>query len=210
VTNLRSRARSGNVGEWDAVYRHGGLPPWEIEAAQPAFVNLADAGAFHSPILDIGCGTGENALMLAARGHDVVGVDLAPSAIERARTKARERGLTARFEVGNALELDRIGFNQPFAAAIDSGCFHVFATDAEVARYVSGAHSVLAPGATLHLMCFSDAEPGTWGPRRVSEAELREAFADGWAIESIEPTFFATRAEVGGRAHAWLAHVVRV
>lgn len=210
MTNLRGRSASGTVDQWDAVYRDDGKPPWEIEAPQPAFVALAESGALRSPVLDVGCGTGENALMLAERGLEVLGVDLAPSAIERARAKAHERGLTAGFEVGDALALDQTVGDRRFATAIDSGCFHVFATDDEVARYVASLHEVLEPGAVLHLMCFSEAQPGTCGPRRISQAELRTAFADGWRIESIEPAVFITRGDFGGRAHAWLARFTRL
>lgn len=210
MTNLRGRSASGSVDRWDAVYRDGGLPPWEIESPQPAFVALADGGALRSPVLDVGCGTGENALMLAHRGLEVLGLDFAPSAIARARAKAAERGVAVTFEVGDALALDRLGLGRQYASAIDSGCFHIFATDREVARYVASLHAVLEPGAALHLMCFSDAQSGTCGPRRISQGELRDAFADGWRIESIDPAFFITRNDFGGRAHAWIARITRL
>lgn len=69
---------------------------------------------------------------------------------------------------------------------IDSGLFHVFSDD-ERKKYVSGLATVLKPGGRLFLMCFSDEQPGTFGPRRVSKKELHDAFAEGWTIESIEP-----------------------
>jgi cyclopropane fatty-acyl-phospholipid synthase-like methyltransferase len=78
-----------------------------------------------------------------------------------------------------------------FDSVIDSGLFHVF-NDGDRKRYVEGLATVLKPGGKLFLMCFSDEEPGTQGPRRVSRQELHDAFGQGWAIESIEPT----RAEV--------------
>ena len=46
---------------------------------------------------------------------------------------------------------------------------------------------MLEPGGRLFLMCFSDEEPGTEGPRRVSRQELYDAFAHGWEVESIQP-----------------------
>jgi hypothetical protein len=46
---------------------------------------------------------------------------------------------------------------------------------------------VLEPDGRLILMCFSDEEPGTEGPRRVSRQELYDAFADGWEVESVQP-----------------------
>jgi cyclopropane fatty-acyl-phospholipid synthase-like methyltransferase len=136
-----------------------------------------------------------------------VGVDIAPSAIARAQGKAAERGLEATFLVGDVLALESIG--RHFRTVIDSGVFHVFRTDDEIARYVAGLHAVLEPEGTLHLMCFSEHEPDWGGPRRVSQRELRAAFADGWQVESIEPASF--EANVGaGAARAWLARIVRL
>src|SRR5262245_49441360 len=88
--------KAGEVG-----FRHEDLyvspPPWDIGRPQPAFQSLADAGALKGRVLDVGCGTGEHALMAAALGLDATGVDLATNALAAAERKARERGLTARF-----------------------------------------------------------------------------------------------------------------
>jgi len=70
-----------------------GVPPWDIGRPQREVLELADAGTFRSPVLDAGCGTGENALALAARGLEVVGLDASPRAIGKAMDKARERHL---------------------------------------------------------------------------------------------------------------------
>jgi SAM-dependent methyltransferase len=193
------------ASQWDDVYRQGGAP-WDIGRPQPAFVRLADAGEISSPVLDSGCGTGEHALMLAERGFEVLGVDVAPTAIDLAREKARQRGLSVVFEVGDVLALDRLG--RQFATMMDSGVFHTF-VDADRPRYVSSLASVLEPGGVLHLLCFSEHTPGTFGPRRVTQTELRESFADGWVIERIEPERFEVRESFGTRPHAWLARIVR-
>ena len=72
-------------------------PPWDIGRPQRAFVETADrvAGA----VLDAGCGTGENALFFAERGHPVLGIDFLELFIQEARRKARERGLQDRKSV---------------------------------------------------------------------------------------------------------------
>ncbi len=80
-------------------------------------------------------------------------------------------------------------WGERFDNVIDCGLFHVFSDD-DRKRYVAGLAAVLRPGGRLFLLCFSDAEPGTQGPRRVSEAELRSAFAGGWAVESVRPARF--------------------
>jgi cyclopropane fatty-acyl-phospholipid synthase-like methyltransferase len=192
---------------WDASYTAETPPPWDIGKSQPAFVRLADSGLLAGQVLDAGCGTGENALLAASHGAKATGVDLSPTAIDRARAKAAERGLEARFDVADALDLRHVG--SAFDVIIDSGVFHVF-SDEERPRYVSSLAGVLRPGGTLYLMCFSDRQPGDWGPRRVREDELRASFTDGWAVQSITADTFEIR-PMGGATHAeaWLAVITR-
>src|ERR1700729_3980451 len=149
--------------EWDASYTADTPARWEIGRPQPAFVRLADEGRLTGRLLDAGCGTGENALLAASRGADVSGIDIAPTAIERARAKASERGLTVRFEVADAIDLGRLSLTVD--TVIDSGVFHVFGDD-DRSRYVASLAAVLRPAGACYLMCFSDRQPGNWGPRR--------------------------------------------
>jgi SAM-dependent methyltransferase len=188
---------------WDESYTGSTPAPWDIGRPQPAFVRLADEGLLRGRLLDSGCGTGENTLMAAARGAEAVGVDVAAPAIERARAKAAERGVAARFEVADALDLGRLGLT--FDTIIDSGVFHVFDDD-DRARYVASLASVLEPGGSCYLMCFSDRQPGDWGPRRVRRDELIDAFSDGWTIDSITADTFDVNPVMGtDTVQAWLA-----
>ncbi len=126
--------------QWDASYTADTPAPWDIGRPQPAFARLADEGRLTGRLLDAGCGTGENALLAASRGADVTGIDVAPTAIARARAKASERGLTARFEVADALDLGRLSLTAD--TVIDSGVFHVFG-DEDRTRYVASLAAVL-------------------------------------------------------------------
>lgn len=166
---------------------------------------LADEGAFRGRVLDAGCGTGENALALAARGLDVWGVDEAQTAIEQARAKAGSRRLEATFVVADVLGLGVLG--RAFPTVLDCGLFHTFDDD-DRARYVESLAAVVPTAGTLHLLCFSDAVPGNGGPRHVSDAEIRESFRDGWRVVGIEPERYVTRMDDEGRP-AWLATVER-
>ncbi len=186
------------IALFETMYASGEVP-WDTGGPQPALVELADRGLLAGRVIDVGCGTGENALMLAARGCEVVGIDPVDRAIRAARKKARARGLQATFLVANALEM--ASPDPPFDAAVDSGVFHVF-SDADRPRYVAFLHRALRPGGRLALMCFSELEPGDQGPRRVSRPELEAAFADGWTIESLERTRFEHRVEPG-YAQGW-------
>ena len=195
--------------EWDASYTADAPAPWDIGRPQPAFVRLADEGRLTGRLLDAGCGTGENALLAASRGADVTGIDVAPAAIARARAKASERGLTARFDVADALGLGRLSLSLSLDTVIDSGVFHVFGDD-DRARYVASLAAVLRPAGACYLMCFSDRQPGTWGPRRIRADELRAAFSGGWAVESITADTFQINPMDGTtQVQAWLAAIRR-
>jgi SAM-dependent methyltransferase len=197
---------------WDWAYGEGGQAPWDIGRPQPAFLRLADGGLLAGRVLDAGCGTGEHTLLAASAGADAVGIDLSALAIERAREKAAARGVKARFEVASALHLADLGLTCD--TVIDSGLFHVFDDD-DRATYVESLASVLRPGGTCYLMCFSDRQPGTVGPRRVTQQELRAAFTDGWAVRSVVAAAFDLQPSFAGMfgadsAAAWLATIERV
>jgi SAM-dependent methyltransferase len=193
---------------WDASYAGSAPPPWDVGQPQPAFVRLAERGLLTGQVLDAGCGTGEQTLLAASSGAEALGVDVSPLAVEQARGKAAARGIKARFEVADALLLGDLGLS--FDTIIDSGLFHVF-DDESRARYVASLASVLRPGGHLYLMCFSDRQPGTFGPRRVSQDELRAAFGDGWTIIAIEADTFEINlgAFPTTTAQAWLATIGR-
>jgi len=191
---------------WDTAYE-GSPAPWDIGRPQPAFVRLAEAGLLSGRLLDAGCGTGEHVLLAAAHGADAMGVDLSGLAIEKARAKAAERGLIARFEVADALYLERLG--ERFGTVIDSGLFHVF-DDADRPRYVTSLAAVIEPGGIYYMMCFSDSQPGVWGPRRVREEEIRAAFTDGWEVVSLTRDQFSINPIQGTSvAQAWQAVIRR-
>lgn len=190
---------------FDDVYREG-TAPWDIGRPQPEIVRLAEEGAIVGDVVDLGCGTGENALYLAGLGRRVLGLDGSPEAIARARAKAAERRLDVPFVVGDALDLGRL--RRRFETGIDCGLFHTLA-DGDRRRYAHSLEEVLSPGSVLHLLCFSDEEPPGPGPRRVSEDEIREAFRSIFALTRIRAGRFESRIHPGG-ARAWVATLTRI
>jgi len=191
------------VEDFDALY--AGTPPWDIGRPQPAFLELAQEGVLRGRVLDVGCGTGEHALMAAGLGLAATGIDAAPTAIAIAEGKARDRGLTIRFLVWDALHLAALG--EQFDTVLDSGLFHVF-DDAARARFVDSLRVVIPPGGRYHLLCFSDRQPGGFGPRRVTQDEIRTGFGEGWQVDSIEATTMDITIDPNG-VLAWRAAITR-
>lgn len=197
---------------FNAMYQSEEGAPWDIPGPQQPFVELEKAGKIGSSVLDLGCGTGENALFLASKGHEVWGIDFVATAIDRAKAKARQRNLNVHFEVGDALSLDR--GSRTFDTVTDCGLFHTF-SDEDRPRYVSSLANVVRPGGHVFILCFSDEEPPGQGPRRITREEIRAAFHDGWKVEDIQPARFAatnhpeSRTFSPGGPKAWLVTVAR-
>ncbi|MCM6773727.1 class I SAM-dependent methyltransferase [Nocardia sp. CDC159] len=212
---------------WNTVYDND-TAPWVIGAPQPAIMAVADQGLIRGRVLDPGCGAGEHTIALTRLGYDVLGVDLAPSAIAYARRNAEAKGVPgARFEVADAV---RIGADPEYAArfglfdtVVDSALFHIFLDDPGTrAAYVRSLHTLLRPGGVLHLLALSDAEPG-FGPR-ISDTMIRESFTEGWDLEELRPSHYTGRitdtvaedsqgldvaADGTVRVSAWLARIRR-
>lgn len=203
------------TGAWDIAYAEGGVPTWDLGRPQPAVIRLAESGTFGpagATILDAGCGTGENALLLAARGHRVVGVDIAWEAIQRARAKAAERGIEPApvFVVGDVLAAPAAGgAKEQFDVALDVGLFHALG-DEEGPRYATRLAAAVRPGGRAFIVCWSDRNPFGIGPRRVTRRELRSTFraSAGWRVDAIEAEELASRLP-GRVVHAWLARLTR-
>ena len=138
--------------DWNAHYASGQIP-WDSDQPDPALVAMVEAGTIPAGrTLDVGCGTGTNALWLAAHGFDTLGIDLSPLAIDRARARMGDGGIACRFEARDFLEAPPQGL---FDFVFDRGCFHVF--DAPEVRAGEGLLvSWVAPGvedvSRIHLV----------------------------------------------------------
>jgi 2-polyprenyl-3-methyl-5-hydroxy-6-metoxy-1,4-benzoquinol methylase len=183
-----------------------GSPPWDIGRPQREFVRIEESGEISGDVLDVGCGNGDNALYLAGRGHKVWAVDAIPLAIESARKKAEERGLAVTFLVKDALHLHEIG--RTFDTVIDSGLFHTL-SDPDRPRFVVNLSRVLKQDGSYFMLAFSDLEPAGYGPRRVTQQEIRATFSDGWKVNWIRAAVFESNTRPDG-SKAWMSSVTRL
>lgn len=208
MTKARALGTSSvEADRWDEKYHRAHPPPWEIGRPQSVVVELAAAGLLSGRVLDLGCGTGEHSILAAEHGAQVLGVDISPQAVKRAAEKARGRQVQARFEVADALRLDLL--DEVFDVVIDSGMFHFFDADKR-SLYASSLANVVPVGGVVYVTCISDRQEGDWGPRRVSEAEIRDTFATGWMIEELKECLRERRSDLETPAKAWLASIRRI
>ena len=148
--------------------------PWVIGEPQPAIVELERTGVIHSKVLDVGCGAGEHTILLTRLGYDVLGIDYSPSAIDQARDNAATKGVDARFDVGDAMNLPDV---PAYDTIIDSALFHIF-DDADRPRYVRSLHAACRPGALVHVLALSRR------PRRLAEHPAVVGVGDG-AVDAV-------------------------
>jgi SAM-dependent methyltransferase len=92
-----------------------------------------------------------------------------------------------------------------FSTATDSGLYHVL-SDEDRPVFVNALANVLSPGGRYFMLCFSDLEPGGYGPRRITQGEIRDSFREGWTINYIRPATFESRTRAEG-PRAWLSSI---
>lgn len=199
----------------------GKVQPWDIGKPQPALVSLHQErpDLFASPILDVGCGLGNNAIWLGSVGAEVVAVDVSPEALTECKSRLSATGPingSVDFLECNVLLPDlpeAVASKTPFATIIDSAVFHCIGDGPTRELYVSALHRLLAPGGHLIIHIFSDKNPDPYtGPTRVSEAYLR-SFVNvetGWELGELSTVKYQDNVREAGYAWAWLGIAKRL
>jgi SAM-dependent methyltransferase len=182
---------------WDESYAAGALP-WDTGEPEPLLVEFVAAGRVRPMrTLEIGAGTGTNSIYLAERGFDVVGIDVAPRAVERANAKLDGGALRCRFVTLNFLAASPA--NDPFDFVFDRGCFHVFDEPEERAQFASRVAAALVPGGFwLSIVGSTEGPPREVGPPRRSAREVTLAIEPALEIIELRATEFR-----GHGAQAW-------
>ncbi|HVY47207.1 MAG TPA: class I SAM-dependent methyltransferase [Minicystis sp.] len=185
--------------DWNERYAAGDLP-WDTGEPDPLLLDYVAGVASRGRALEVGCGTGTNALWLARQGFDVLGVDLSPLAIDRARQKLGEAPLLCRFAVVDFLAAE-LG-EAPFDFVFDRGCFHVFDEPEQRARFASRVAAALRTGGVwLSLAGSTEGPARDVGPPRRSLRDVAEAIEPALEIVRVESATF--HAGTAARAAAW-------
>jgi ubiquinone/menaquinone biosynthesis C-methylase UbiE len=195
------------IKDWDLVYRQEQPPIWNIAAVQPALAAVIDqAGAVRGDVLDAGCGYAELSLELAARGHTVVGVDVAPTALKVAMAAADQRGLSnATFIQDDVTSLT--GYDAQFSTIFDCGTLHSLPPN-QREPYLRSMHRAAAPGASFYILAFDvGAFPASEEllPATFTEDQLRELVSQYWIVDDVRPAqLYSSAAQLPG--HLVFAH----
>lgn len=174
--------------QFEQLYRTGNAA-WDTDRPQPALVALVEAGEIRGPVLDVGCGSGANAMYLAGIGLEVVGVDFAANAIQLARQRNFFAPNPVRWVLGDIRDVQ--AHSSGFASVLDIGVLHTL-PELERPGHVALLRELLAPGGRIVVICFSDAAPEDFG-NRLSREELRSLFCHGWEIGTLKATQFIGR-----------------
>jgi len=171
------------MNPYPLLYRLG-ITPWDRDEVPQPLIDLAEKVATPGRALDLGCGTGRDAVYLAKRGWTVTGIDGVAQALDGARRRSADAGVEVQWRLGDVTDLGSVGLEAGYSLLLDRGCFHGL-SDRERDRYVLGASAVAASDAQFLIFAFQPRM--ALGPRGITEDDLRRRFSANWDVESTTP-----------------------
>jgi SAM-dependent methyltransferase len=170
---------------YQLMYRLG-LAPWERRPLAATWGRFIEGTQALPPgrALDVGCGSGRDAVYLAKHGWQVTAVDLVAAAIARARQRASQEGAEVEWVNGDVSDLPGLGLKPGYTLVYDFGCIQGL-PDAARRGAAAGISELAAPGATLLLAAFA---PGrrVLLPRGMNEEDVTGLFGAAWTLEAVE------------------------
>jgi SAM-dependent methyltransferase len=191
---------------WEGRYRQGNAP-WDTGVPSTELQRVvAEEKIAPCRALELGCGTGTNAVWLARQGFDVTALDLSPLAIERARQRAADAGVRVEFLAADLLQ--PVALEGPFGFLYDRGCYHaVRRVDAR--PYFENVERLTGPGALGLVLAGNAREPGQPGPPVVTEEEIRAEWGRGFEVLALREFRFDETPGIPGRPLGWSCLVRR-
>jgi SAM-dependent methyltransferase len=192
--------------DWDSYYQSGAAP-WETKYPSTELRRvIAEEKLQPCRTIELGCGTGINAVWLAQQGFEVTAVDISPRAIEKARERAAAAGVKIRFAVADVLDLKEV--SEPYAFFFDRGCYHVV-REFDVQAYLRTLRQLTVPGSLGLVLTGNARETYEDGPPIVTEEELRAELPPVFEIIQLREFYFDRLEESDIRYPAWSCLVRR-
>lgn len=182
------------------MYAADTAPPWDIGGPQPALAALLDRVGIEGPVLEVGCGTGELAMYVARRGHQVLGIDGSAEGVAQARAKAADNGVDVAFRVADATRLEELDIRP--RSVLDSGLLHCLDDEGQ-RSYVAGLEAICGSGALVCVLAMSTEADMGWG--ETPEALARMFSAPAW-VATVEPAEIL--ADIDGEARHLASNLV--
>ncbi len=190
----------GLLERWDRAYRGGQMPGWDVGRPDSILREVVQTKTvLPGRTVELGCGTGTNAVYLAQQGFQVSAIDIAPTALALAEKKAAAAGVKVRWLLADVLWPPRL---PPADFIFDRGCYHGV-RQSNAAGYVAALRRLSRPGTRVLILAGNANEPRTGGPPRVTEEQLRADFSAEFQFEWLKTTRFDTRQEDRAGALAW-------
>ncbi|MBI2823411.1 MAG: methyltransferase domain-containing protein [Planctomycetia bacterium] len=192
------------AADWNDRYKSGDSP-WDTSRPSPELVRVISAGTIRpGRAIELGCGTGTNAIYLAERGFHVTAIDISSVAIDRARQRAQTAGV--RVDVFES-DVTALSVREPFDFVFDRGCYHCVRRT-NVAGYVAALDHLTHAGTRLLLLAGNANEQSDEGPPRVHERDIRADLGGMFDVEWVR-TFRFENIDGSEGPLAWSAMLVR-
>jgi SAM-dependent methyltransferase len=193
------------LDSWDADYRGANPPAWDIGRPADELQRLVKEGGVRKcRAVDLGCGSGTDAIFLASQGFEVTGIDISPTALGQAEEKARNAGVSVRWVLADVTSPPRVG---PFDFIYDRGCYHNV-RDQNLEAYLDTLHRFSHEGTKVLLLSARREAQASAASSGVTEEELRFDFSSGFELESLRQIMLESNESVG-KAPGWCALLKR-
>jgi SAM-dependent methyltransferase len=187
--------------KWDSDYRGAKPPAWDIGRPADELQKLVNGGTIRKcRAVDLGCGSGTDAIFLASKGFDVTGIDISPTALGQAEKKSREAGVKVRWVLADVTAPPNLG---PFDFIYDRGCYHNV-RDQNLEAYIETLRRFSHDGTKLLVLSARRDAQSPAGSSGVTEEELRFDFSSLFPVEWLRSIILESN-EAGVNAPGWSA-----